>query len=64
MLVVGNQNEFNVYDEKTKAVRKVPAGMSVFRIGNDGKLEFVRKYDVPTQEPDRSLFWVGFVPLP
>jgi len=64
MLVVGNQNEFNVYDENAREVRKVPAGMSVFRIGNDGKLEFVRKYEVPTEEPDRSLFWVGFVPLP
>ena len=64
MLVAGNQNAFNVYDEKTKQVRTLPAGMSVFRIGADGRLEFVRKYDVPTQEPDRSLFWVGFVPLP
>jgi 6-phosphogluconolactonase len=64
MLVVGNQNEFNVRDDKTKEVRKVPAGMSIFRIGSDGKLEFVRKYDVPTEEPDKSLFWVGFVPLP
>jgi 6-phosphogluconolactonase len=64
MLVAGNQNAFNVVDEKTKDVRRVPAGMSVFRIGGDGKLEFVRKYDVPTEEPDRSLFWVGFVPLP
>lgn len=64
MLVVGNQNAFHVYDDKTKEVRKVSAGMSVFRIGNDGRLEFVRKYDVPTEEPDKSLFWVGFVPLP
>jgi len=64
MLVVGNQNEFNVYDEKAREVRTVPAGMSVFRIGTDGRLQFVRKYDVPTGEPDRSLFWVGFVPLP
>jgi 6-phosphogluconolactonase len=64
MLVVGNQNEFNVRDDKTKEVRRVSAGMSVFRIGSDGKLEFVRKYDVPTKEPDKSLFWVGFVPLP
>jgi 6-phosphogluconolactonase len=64
MLVVGNQNAFNVVDEKTKRVRTVPAGMSVFRIGVDGKLEFVRKYDVPTEEPDKSLFWVGFAPLP
>jgi 6-phosphogluconolactonase len=64
MLVVGNQNAFNVLDEKSKQVRRMPAGMSVFRIGEDGKLDFVRKYDVATEEPDRSLFWVGFVALP
>ena len=27
-------------------VRNVPACLSVFRIGTDGKLAFVRKYDV------------------
>ena len=29
-------------------VTPVPAALSVFRIGNDGKLAFVRKYDVAT----------------
>ena len=52
---------FNVYDDKTKAVRTVSAGMSVYRIGSDGKLGFVRKYDVDPR--DKIMFWMGMVPL-
>jgi 6-phosphogluconolactonase len=33
-----------------------PGSLSVFRIGEDGKLEFARKYD---QAGERGLFWVG-----
>ena len=39
----------------------VPACLSVFRIGNDGKLDFVRKYDV--EVGDRQMFWMGMVAL-
>src|SRR5436309_4925220 len=39
--------------------RLVPACLSVFRIGEDGRLEFVRKYDVETG--DRQMFWMGMV---
>ena len=42
-------------------VKTVPACLSVFRIGRDGTLEFVRKYDVDTR--DQILFWMGMVPL-
>ena len=42
-------------------VATVPAGLSVFRIGDDGKLTFVRKYDVDVG--DRIMFWMGMVPL-
>jgi 6-phosphogluconolactonase len=42
-------------------VRTVPAGLSVFRIGNDGKLTFVRKYDIDVG--DKLMFWMGMVPL-
>ena len=38
------------------------ANLALFRIGNDGKLDFVRKYDVDTSTG--SLFWMGIVPLP
>jgi 6-phosphogluconolactonase (cycloisomerase 2 family) len=43
------------------AVRTVPAGLSVFRIGDDGKLAFVRKYDVDVG--GKTMFWMGMVRL-
>jgi 6-phosphogluconolactonase len=39
----------------------VPAALSVFRVGEDGKLTFVRKYDVETG--GRYQFWMGIVGL-
>jgi len=41
--------------------RFVPACLSVFRIGEDGKLDFVRKYDVETG--NQQMFWMGMVTL-
>ncbi|HTB00022.1 MAG TPA: beta-propeller fold lactonase family protein [Bradyrhizobium sp.] len=40
----------------------VPAAISMFRIGGDGKLEFVRKYDVEAST-ERQQFWAGMVTL-
>lgn len=40
-------------------IRDVPACLSVFRIGTDGRLDFVRKYDVDVG--DRQMFWMGMV---
>ncbi|MBL8215578.1 MAG: beta-propeller fold lactonase family protein [Bryobacterales bacterium] len=37
--------------------------LAVFRIGADGKLTFVRKYE-HTDAGERSLFWTGILPLP
>jgi 6-phosphogluconolactonase len=42
-------------------VRTVPAGLTVFRIGDDGKLTFARGYDVDVG--DSLMFWMGMVPL-
>jgi 6-phosphogluconolactonase (cycloisomerase 2 family) len=42
-------------------IREVPACLSVFRIGEDGKLDFVRKYDVETG--NQQMFWMGMVAL-
>jgi 6-phosphogluconolactonase (cycloisomerase 2 family) len=42
-------------------VRNVPACLSMFRIGADGKLDFVRKYDVDVG--NNTMFWMGMVPL-
>jgi 6-phosphogluconolactonase (cycloisomerase 2 family) len=43
------------------AIRTVPASLAVFRIDDGGKLDFVRKYDVDVG--DRTMFWMGMVPL-
>src|SRR5260370_15638299 len=39
--------------------RMVPACLSLFRIAEDGKLDFVRKYDVDVGH--RQMFWMGTV---
>ena len=39
----------------------IPASLSTYRIGADGKLEFVRKYDVDLNNSQQ--FWMGVVPL-
>lgn len=38
-------------------IRTVPAGLTVFRVGEDGRLAFVRKYDVETG--GQTHFWMG-----
>ena len=43
------------------SVTNLSAGLSVYRIGDDGKLTFVRKYDVDTARGTQ--FWSGMVPL-
>ena len=43
------------------AIRTIPAGLSVFRIGDDGKLAFVWKYDVDVG--GKIMFWMGMVQL-
>jgi len=44
------------------AVRTVPAALSVFRVAPDGRLTFVRKYDVETG--GKIHYWMGIVALP
>ena len=61
ILVVANMQQVLVRDKEE--VRPLPATLSVFRIGRDGKLEFVRKYDQDTTG-GRNLFWTGIVALP
>lgn len=60
LLVVGNQTPLAV--REGNSLRTVPAGLSVFRIGADGRLTFARQYAVDA-DPDagRSLFWMGIV---
>ena len=42
-------------------VRTIPASLAVFRIAGDGRLDFVRKYDVDVG--DKTMFWMGMVEL-
>jgi 6-phosphogluconolactonase len=60
LLVAEHNLPVDVRDGDT--VKTVPAGLSVFRIGDDGKLTFVRGYDVDVG--DKTMFWMGMVPLP
>jgi len=60
LLVAANIVDMRVRDGRN--LRYVPAGLSVFRIGADGKLEFVRKYDV--ELGGKLQWWAGFVSLP
>src|ERR1700730_2147867 len=60
VLVAANQNAALVRDGQRMST--VPANLAVFRVGADGKLEYVRKYDVETDR-DRNLFWMGLVSL-
>ncbi|MFL4971211.1 MAG: hypothetical protein ACJ8EU_20980 [Xanthobacteraceae bacterium] len=43
-------------------ITPLPAAQVVYRIGSDGKLEFVRKYDVDTAAGPQ--WWSGIVALP
>src|SRR6266571_6977528 len=59
LLVAQHNLPVNVRDGD--AVKTLPAGLSVFRIGDDGKLTFERKYDIDVG--DKTMFWMGMVPL-
>jgi 6-phosphogluconolactonase (cycloisomerase 2 family) len=59
LLVAEHNLPVNVRDGD--AVKTVAAGLTVFRIGDDGKLTFARTYDVDVG--DRTMFWMGMVPL-
>jgi 6-phosphogluconolactonase (cycloisomerase 2 family) len=57
LLVVAHIMGLNVRDGD--AVRAVPARLSVFRIGGDGRLAFARAYDVDVGK--RSMWWMGII---
>jgi 6-phosphogluconolactonase len=45
-----------------KDITTLPAAIVVYRIGDDGKLTFVRKYDIDASEKKQQ-FWAGMVTL-
>ncbi len=59
ILVVGNQTTRLVRDGDN--VKTVPANLAVFRIQTDGKLDFVRRYDLAVGH--KPLWWMGLVTL-
>jgi len=59
MLVAAHIRSLLVREGAT--VRNVPACLSVFRIGQDGKLAFARKYDIDVG--NSTMFWMGMVQL-
>ena len=61
ILVAANQNPMLV--REGQSVRTVPASLAVFKVGENGRLDFARKYDVETQGA-KNLFWMGVVSLP
>jgi len=59
LLVAQHNLPVNLRDGE--AIKAIPAGLSVFRIGQDGKLIFARKYDIDVN--DKTMFWMGMVAL-
>jgi 6-phosphogluconolactonase (cycloisomerase 2 family) len=59
MLVVGNQTTMAVRNGTT--VKTVPANLAVFKIRPDGRLDFVKQYDVAVGR--KPLWWMGVVAL-
>jgi hypothetical protein len=59
LLVAEHNLPVNVQDGDT--VKRVPAGLLVFRMGDDGKLTFARQNDIDVG--NKTMFWMGMVPL-
>ncbi|MEQ1946210.1 MAG: beta-propeller fold lactonase family protein [Bryobacteraceae bacterium] len=57
LLVAGNQTALLSSNSTS-----VPASLAVYRVKADGKLDYVRKYDVDTSKGNQ--FWTGIVELP
>jgi 6-phosphogluconolactonase (cycloisomerase 2 family) len=59
LLVAAHIRSMKVRDDTV--VHTVPACLSMFHIGGDGRLDFVRKYDVDVG--NHTMFWMGMVQL-
>lgn len=60
ILVAGNQSA--AYPDSSANAKMISASLALFRVGGDGKLSFVRAYDVDNKPG--PLFWMGMIPLP
>jgi len=61
ILVAGNQTAIQTGSGASE--KTIPASLAVFRVRDDGKLDYVQKYDVDTSGGG-NLFWMGIVELP
>jgi 6-phosphogluconolactonase len=59
MLVAANRIELPVRDGD--GVKAQPATLATYRIGDDGRLTFVKAYDIETN--GMTQWWSGFVRL-
>lgn len=57
LLVVGNQNSVSVGEGAS--MKLVPANLAMFRVGSDGTLAFVQRYDIAVAR--KPLWWMGLV---
>ena len=57
VLVVGNQSSVSVTEGGS--TKLVPANLAVFRVGSNGTLTFVQRYDVAVAR--KPLWWMGIV---
>ena len=57
LLVVANST--SILAEADGIAKKIPPSLSLFRVGNDGKLNYVQKYDIDTG--NETIFWMGIV---
>jgi DNA-binding beta-propeller fold protein YncE len=57
LLVVGNQNSVSV--SEGGSTKLVPANLAVFRVGSDGMLTFIQRYDIAVAR--KPLWWMGIV---
>jgi 6-phosphogluconolactonase (cycloisomerase 2 family) len=55
------QHNLPVNVKEGNAIRTLPAGLSVFRIGDDGRLTLMRKYNI--EVGDKTMFLMGMVSL-
>jgi 6-phosphogluconolactonase (cycloisomerase 2 family) len=60
VLVAANQSQMLVRDGES--LTTVPASLAIFRVGGDGKLDYVSKVDVDTKTG--SMSWMGILPVP
>jgi 6-phosphogluconolactonase len=60
VLVAGNEDPWWV--RKGDKIERVPASLVTFKIGDDGKLTFVKKYEFP--DNGEVCFWVGVDRVP